>query len=48
MAWINLALGAYAIWRAFDLKREGRPAWSWASMGAVGAGLVTMSAVALV
>lgn len=41
MAWINLALGAYAVWRASDLKSEGKGPWSWGTMAVAGFALLT-------
>lgn len=47
MAWINLALGAYAVWRASDLKSEGKGPWSWGTMLAAGLGLIASAALHL-
>lgn len=43
MAWINLFLGAYALWRAADLKHDRKSGWSWGSMLAAGLALLTSS-----
>lgn len=41
MAWINLVLGAYAIWRAAYLHNERKPLLSWGTMAAAGVALLT-------
>lgn len=43
MAWINLALGVYALWRAADLKNARASVWSWGSMAVAGAILLIVA-----